>query len=55
MAGEGVIGVALVAVVVLVLFASGAWELFSDRERVQGLVDAVGPLVPATYVLLFVL
>ena len=30
------------------------WEVFSDRERLQGMLDAAGPLAPVLYVALLI-
>lgn len=48
------LGIVAVCVVVLVLVITGwgasLWEVFSDRERVQGVLDGAGALAPLLYV-----
>ncbi len=52
------VGAAVIGSVALALWQTGswepAWELFSDRERVQRVVEGAGILAPAVYVLLLV-
>lgn len=54
LAGAVVVGVALLA-----LWWTGEakplWELFSDREKIQRMVEGAGPLAPTAYVALLVL
>ncbi len=51
-------GVAVVGIAGLVLWWTGGWqllwELFSDRERLQRVVESSGSLAPAVFVLLLV-
>lgn len=51
-------GVVATVVVALALVYSGqletVWQFFSDRERIQQLVDGAGLLAPAVYILLLV-
>ena len=53
---RALVGVGAVGAVVLALLLSGAWdmlwELFSERERIQRVVDGAGPLAPLAYMLL---
>lgn len=52
------LGVAAVCAVVLVLVLTGwgsfIWEVFSDRERLQRVLDGAGTLAPLVYVVLLV-
>lgn len=55
---RGLVGVTVAGVAALILFFTGEagilWQFFSDRERIQQLVDGAGLLAPAIYVLLLV-
>lgn len=52
------LGVAAVCAVVLILVLTGwgsfIWEVFSDRERLQRVLDGAGTLAPLVYVVLLV-
>ena len=55
---RAVVGVVVAAVAVLILWWTGPgaflWELFSDRERIQGVVNEAGLLAPVVYVVFLV-
>lgn len=44
----------MVALLWLTGWGASIWEVFSDRERLQGMLDAAGPLAPVLYVGLLV-
>ena len=52
--GVGAVGV-LVLVLVLTGWGASLWEVFSDRERVQRVLDGAGALAPVLYVGLLIL
>ncbi len=55
---KGLVGAAVVLAAILALWwvggGQGWWELFSDQERIRGVVEDAGPLAPAVYALLLV-
>ncbi len=55
---KGLAGATIVLAAILALWwiggGQGWWELFSDQERIRGVVEDAGPLAPAVYTLLLV-
>jgi uncharacterized membrane protein YdjX (TVP38/TMEM64 family) len=53
-----VLGVSAVCVVVLILMLTGwgasLWDVFSDRERLQGMLEGAGTLAPLLFLVLLV-